>query len=464
MNLQALSNRTVLLWGLGREGWSVLRALKRAGVRSRLVVFTDTPLSSEETSSLKAFAADAGGAIEVMAGAELPAALRKAEVIVKSPGVSRYRAEIQDALRRGVPVSSASSLWFAEWEASRSRQGKLIVVSGTKGKSTTSLLIARLLQGLGKSVRLGGNIGTSLLDLLEDEAPVDYWVVELSSYQISDSEIRPDIAVLLNLYPEHVDWHGTVEIYYRDKVSLLSRLDENAIAILNRKSSRLASLSLPRGRSVYFDDESGVHLRGTDFYQGEQFLFSSEETTLLGQHNLSNICAALTVLAVLGYDLMSSKAVLRNFQGLPHRLSFVAEKKGVRYINDSISTVPQSAVAAFAAFPEVWLTSILGGYERAQDWDELARGVLGAQVKVVLTLPDSGRKIADAIRRKVGDSTEAPQLIECSSLEEAVSAAAAKTPPGGVVLLSPAAPSYGHFKNFEERGERFGDLVQALPD
>lgn len=463
MNLQELNGKRVVLWGLGREGWSFLNAVHRRGVRPQLNILSDSEISAAERERIVSFSNTSGIPIPIFSGADSAAAFESAEILVKSPGVSLYRPEVVHAKARGVLVTSTTSLWAAERQG-----GRVIAVSGTKGKSTTSLLIAKLLEAAGKTVCLGGNIGTPLLDLLDRPGGVDsvpeFWVVELSSYQIADAELSPDIGVLLNLYPEHVDWHGTVERYYEDKLRLISLLGENSVLVRNGGNPRLEAAPRFAGEEVRFNTENGFRVQEGFFWEGSTRLFSIANVKLYGAHNLLNICAAMAVYRLCGLDPRTAQSTVENFSGLPHRLTFVAEKNSVLYIDDSISTVPQSAIAAFRAFPERWITAILGGFERAQDWDELADGICDNGVRFVITLPDCGPNIANALRRRLSSGDVSIPIIEAENLRDAVRFAAKETPGGGVVLLSPAAPSYGHFLNFEERGDRFQAFVNQLID
>lgn len=462
MNISELSGRKVVLWGLGREGWSILRAIEERRAKPFVTVYSDAPLSPEDERGLAELSARSGIPCETASGPALRAVLDRAEVLVKSPGVSLYRAEIRDAVDGGLAVTSATSLWAAE-----NLPGNIIVVTGTKGKSTTSLLLSKLLEHAtaetGARVRLGGNIGTPLFDLPHDSRPGDYWVIELSSYQLADAVLTPHAVLILNLYPEHVDWHGTVERYYRDKLRALELAGPDTLVVRNALDARLCHAGLSHGRELLFNHPSGATVRDGAFFFGERRLFDTSALNLPGPQNLANACAALTVLAGLGFDPISAEEVFRRFVGLPHRLKVVAERSGVTFVDDSISTVPQSALAAFEAFRGRPVTALLGGFERAQDWDALAEGVCAAKLHAVVTLPDSGSKIASAIRRVEGAGTK-PEIFEAANLEEAVQIAAQSTPKGGVVLLSPAAPSYGRFKNFEERGRKFAELALALKD
>ncbi len=437
MRLSELEGRRLALWGLGREGWSTLRALRRLWPQMPLTILDDAEIEVDELG------------VDVVTGRDaVAAALPGFDVVIKSPGVSLYRPEVEEAQRAGVTITSATRIWFAEHP-----DAQTVCVTGTKGKSTTASLVAQLLGAAGVAAELRGNIGRPLLDPVEE--PPDVWVIELSSYQTADLEADPSVAVLLNLYPEHIDWHGDVETYYRDKLNLFVH-QKSGIAVVNRDFATRGRFARP----VYFNDPEGFHVDDGFVCQGPRRVLSVERIALPGPHNHTNVCAALAAVLCVDpeVDPASLAEAVAAFRGLPRRLMPLGERDGVLYVDDSISTTPQSAIAAIEAFPDRPVTVLLGGYERGLPYGELARYLVSRPVDAVITLPSSGERIADAVRECLGDS-QVPVLIEAGDLEEAVAEARRVTPPGGVVLLSPAAPSYVAFRNFEERGEAFARLA-----
>jgi UDP-N-acetylmuramoylalanine--D-glutamate ligase len=440
MRLKDLDGRRVALWGLGREGRSTLRALSLSLPSLSVTIVDEASLSPETRAEIET------AGVEIVTGDGATDVLSDFDVVVKSPGIRLYRPEVEALQRRGAVVTSATRLWFAE---TAPRTARTVCVTGTKGKSTTASLIAHLLDAAGEKVELRGNIGRPLLDPPEQEPTV--WVIELSSYQTADLVVDPDVAVLLNLYPEHLDWHGDVETYYRDKVHLLAGLDRGQ-AVLNRVDVETKRLVSEVKDAVYFNDPEGFHVDGQELYRGPRKLADLAGLALVGRHNHENAAAALTAVEALGLDATALVPALASFRGLPHRLSPVGEIGGVLWVDDSISTTPQSAMAAIETYAGRRITIILGGFDRGIAYDELARFLVERRVEVVVTMPEAGRRIAAELRVTGGSL---PELFEVADLEEAVVVARDATRPGGVVLLSPAAPSYGAFKNFEERGEAF---------
>ncbi len=439
MKIKQLENKKLAIFGYGREGQSILRAIRRQLPAQPICILNDTPITLHEPHT------------EVCSGAAVAARLRDFDLVIKSPGISLYRPDIVDAKAAGVQFSSATRLWFSEHESA-----KAVCVTGTKGKSTCTSLSAHLLRAAGLRVALGGNIGTPLFDLPDTPAP-DVWILELSSYQTSDFEADPSISLLLNLFPEHLDWHGNIDVYFHDKLNLL-RQTKRGLKILNAQDANTQRYTQDLEDCEYFNHKAGFHHNAQGIYQGDKRLLSLSELPIAGAHNASNVCAALTLVQALGVEVQSCLAALSSFQSLPHRLSVLGEKNGIGYIDDSISTTPQSSLAAVQAFPDVFITLLLGGYERGLDWTELAEYARNRPIQAIITLPDNGYRIARVLRQHCL-ANGVPHIHEARDLAAAVATAQAITPIGGLVILSPGAPSYGRFANFQERGEQFADMA-----
>ena len=446
MRIADLKGINLAVYGLGKEGRSLLPAIAQRLPGQVLTVLNDTPLNEEETQWLKQFP-------QVKIDGATVEKLCQFAVIIKSPGISPYRPTLQQAKAQGVIFTSATRLWFAEHP-----QAKTICVTGTKGKSTTASLIAHLLRSAGVTTALGGNIGTPLFELPEERAPA-FWVIELSSYQTSDFDGSPTVSALLNLFPEHTDWHGDSATYYRDKLNLLTCPQNQGIKILNWLDANTRRLvpALPNCR--YFNDRLGFHLAENAVWQGNHCLLAASQVNLRGEHNLMNVCAALTAVEAVGVNPRLDS--LRDFQSLPHRLAWLGEKHGIFYVDDSISTTPQSTQAAVRAFPDYFITVLVGGYERHLPWSETAQFFLDRPVQNIIALGESGPRIAQTIREalQTRDNPLFPQIHVVANLAQAVDLAQQITPRGGIVLLSPGSPSYGQFRNFQERGKAFYQLV-----
>ncbi len=446
MRAADLGSKRVAIWGLGREGQAAIRFLRRHHPDLPLFLLDD----AEDPRLLEGI----GGAIEPFFGKEaIGRALPRVEVIVKSPGVSLYRPEIAAARASGVKITSLLNLWFAE-----PRRAAAICVTGTKGKSTTASLLAHLLTAEGRKVALAGNIGVAITDI-EQEA-VEFVVVEVSSYQAADFTGKPDVALLTALFPEHLDWHGGLENYYRDKLRLLGRARPR---ILPASALAIAARFLPPAETgaCVFDEEGALHARDGAIFDGATRIGEIANAYLRRRHNASNLCAALAALKLYGGDLGRALEATADFAGLPHRQEELGLAGGVLAVDDSISTTPESALAALEAYEGRDITVILGGHDRGIDYGKLVEALLRGAARRAICVGEAGRRIyAEATRG--GGRQEGALFFEASSMAEAVAQAKNLTAKGGVILLSPAAPSYGQYRDFIERGRDFAVRI-GLP-
>jgi len=444
-----LRGRRVGVWGAGREGLAAHRALREQDAGREVLVYTDKPVDPAERERF-------GYGAAFVHGADGFGQLESCEVVIRSPGVSRYRPELERLRAAGVELTTGTNLWFAEHGDER-----VVAVTGTKGKSTTASLIAHLLNESGVRATLGGNVGRAPLDLLQADPAPDVWVLELSSFQAADLERGPSIGVVLNIHPEHLDWHGTPERYLEDKANMLVRRADT-VAVLNRADPRVEALADRVANVRWFGDELGLHAdeRG-GIRRGDELLYEPGAIRLRGVHNALNACAALTAVAELGLDPAGLAEPLHSFEPLPHRLEPVGTYAGRTFVNDSISTTPPAAIAALGALAESPIALIAGGYERGQDYTGLAQRIVESSVELVVGLPDTGRRIVAEVDA-LGDGE--PRTALAADVDEAVRIASAGVPAGGVVLLSPAAPSYVQFKDFEERGAAFARAAARVEE
>jgi UDP-N-acetylmuramoyl-L-alanine---L-glutamate ligase len=442
-----LDGARVGVWGAGREIRSfALQLARRLPSAEILAAAFDTPPGEEVRAALAAPRARILGAGESVEG------LSQCEVVVRSPGVSIYRPELRALQRAGVKVTTATSLWLGEHGAAG-----VLGVTGTKGKSTTAALAAHLAGAAGRSVRLAGNIGVPALDLLA-EAPSEVVVLELSSYQIADLDSGPQVAVVTNLFREHSDWHGSEAAYREDKLRLLE-LPGVRTAVLNARDASLARLRPPPEIALY-GLADGWDAAGEEVALRGRLALKTQDFPLAGEHNALNLCAALAGLEALGVAPPPLQPALAGFRQLPHRLQTVLERDGTAWVDDSISTTPESTLAALASFPGRALILIAGGQDRGQDYGSLADALREARATVI-GVPTTGARLLESARAA---GVEPARAVDARDLREAVLRARALARPGSVVLLSPAAPSFDHYRDFEQRGERFSELAGAPRD
>lgn len=449
MRLTDLAGKSIAVWGARLEGKAAAQALLRVAPRS-LVAVDDDP-ERDRAAWDDAF----GGLVPLHVGPDALELLLAVDVVVKSPGVKPSHPWLDRLHQQNVEVTTGTVLWMTE------HGSHTVAVTGTKGKSTTAALIHHLLTALGEDATLTGNIGSPLLET--GEKPLH--IVELSSYQCADLTTSPRVAVVTSLFPEHLDWHGSEEQYYSDKLNLLAH--GPATVVINAQDERLtlrvprisSTLNLmPSGCAESFNVADGPN-RVPYFYFVRTPLFPRHVSPLLGAHNGTNICVALGALRALGIDCVANKdhlgSALRTFQGLPHRLEQIPDRTGLLFVNDSLSTTPQSTVAALNAYSGRPMTLIVGGTDRGLDYHVLRDHFERSQQPAnVLAIPDSGPRIAETLQ---GLRTVHIEILP--GLWEAVARSRRLTPPGGIVMMSPAAPSYGRFANFAERSDIFRKAI-----
>ncbi|XVV14820.1 UDP-N-acetylmuramoyl-L-alanine--D-glutamate ligase [Actinoplanes sp. CA-131856] len=445
MRLADLKGRSVAVWGTGREGRAAVTAIAAHGP-SRLIAVDDSAnfLSVEWSAPLADLAPLAGG------DHAFPA-LVSADVVVRSPGVPNTHPWMKQLRERGVTVTGGSALWMADHAA------RTIGVTGSKGKSTTSSLISHLLAAVGRPNVFGGNIGVPLLDLPEAEQ----YVLELSSYQCADLTDSPHVAVVTSLFPEHLDAHGGEREYYRDKLNILRHHPD--LIVVNGADDRLRAEIRDVTDVNGFPpvpaaaDDSRFRVEDDTVYCSDEPLFPRSALRLKGAHNGRNLCVALAVLDGIGVDVPGQKDVLAEavatFEGLPHRLAEIEDPSGVTFVDDTLSTSPYATMHAIDAYAGRPLTVLVGGNDRGLDYSPLREFLRDKQLTVI-GMPDSGPRILAELAGLDGIVTH-----QADDLHAAVRLARETTPSGGAVLLSPGAPSYGQFRNFEHRSEVFLEAI-----
>ena len=457
MRISQLEGKRVALWGWGREGRAAFHAL-----RERLPGLPLTLFCPE--AEAEGVRAETGGALQVETDAT-GAALSRFDVVVKSPGISPYKPEAQQALEQGTQFIGGTSLWFSEHARADGALPGTVCVTGTKGKSTTTSLLAHLLRAAGHRTGLAGNIGLPLLEVLDPQPAPEYWAVELSSYQtgeVARSGARPDVAIVLNIFPEHLDWHGSEQRYIDDKLSLVTG-GHPRVAVLNAADEHLRALQLPHSEIVWFNQPEGWHMVGEVVHRGAQPVFDTSDTPLPGRHNRGNLCAVLAALEALGLDAVALAPAVRSFRPLPNRLQLLGKRDGLRWVNDSISTTPHASLAALDCFAGQRIALLVGGHDRGLDWHDFAAHMRDTAPVEIVTMGGNGPRIhallqplADEGRFGLHAAGDLPHAVEL--------ARAALGAQGGVVLLSPGAPSFGAYRDYVARGRHFAALAGFDPD
>lgn len=456
LDLAQLAEHRVALWGWGREGRAAYRAIRGRWPRLPLTLFC----SADEAADAEA-AGDSQLTVKTVADA---AGLGAFDIVVKSPGISPYKPEAVAAAAQGTRFVGGTALWFGEHANADGFVGNAVCVTGTKGKSTTTSLLAHLLRAGGHRTALAGNIGLPLLEVLAPEEAPAYWAIELSSYQTGDvgaSGARPQVAVALNLFPEHLDWHGSHERYVTDKLRLLTE-GRPRIAVLNANDPILSALHLPDSDIRWFGDAKGWHLRDDALYRGDRFVMDTLPLPLPGRHNRGNLCAVLTAIEALGLDAASLAPHAVSFRPLPHRLQTVGTRDGLTYVNDSISTTPHASLAALDVFRGRRVAILIGGHDRGLPWEEFADAMRASAPLAIITMGQNGPRIHQLLEPIAGERGFA--LGAASDLADAMRQAREALAGEGVVLLSPGAPSFGPYRDYVARGRHFAELAGFDPE
>lgn len=394
--------------------------------------------------------ADLPVGVETLIGEDAFENLNGFDLVIRTAGLAPYK------IKTDGKIWSGTNEFFAKCPA------EIIGITGSKGKGTTASLIDSILKASGRTSWLVGNIGIPALEVLDRVQPDDIIVYELSSFQLWDLERSPDTAVVTIIEPEHLNVHTSFEDYVAAKANIAAHQHPGQSAYFrpgDQYSQQIAEAG-PDDRNVQpYIDFQGVHAIDGAFYNGSAPICSLEALQLPGQHNIDNACAAIA--AVLDYDDISYESIeqgLRDFHGLPHRLHFVREVNEVKYYDDSIATTPLSAIAALKSFEQSKVL-ILGGSYKGADYSELAEMLTHEEDTRAILIGDEAPRLMEAFRQSGFDRFE---VVLDPTMEKVVRHAADVAQPGSVVLLSPAAASFGLFKNYADRGEQFVAAVNAL--
>jgi UDP-N-acetylmuramoylalanine--D-glutamate ligase len=428
-----LTNAAVGVWGLGVEGGASVRKLQAMGV---------TPILVDDAPAAEGF--DGQEVLDTGRGGL--DALTHCDVVVKAPGISRYRPEIEILSGAGVAVRGGLGLWLED--AGRAR---VACITGTKGKSTTTALCVHLLQHLGHRAAAGGNIGRPPWDPASaHEKEPAFWIIETSSFQVPDITTAPPVVAVTSLSPDHLDWHGSVERYYADKLSLCTKPGV-ALALVEGTDPRLRQNHAALGPHLQWVETNGS--------VGAQSI--RDAVILPGEHNARNALMARAVLLGLGVDGAQDDQrmadAVRTFAGLPSRCHSLGWVDGIEFVDDSLSTNVLPAQAALAAFADRPVALLVGGKDRGLDYTPLGRTVAEREQRtLVVTLPDNGPRIGAAITECTDANTI---VVDAADLDSAVLGAFEWAPKGAVVLLSPAAPSFGRYTDYRDRAQAFAAAV-----
>ena len=445
--LNTLQQKTVAVIGIGVSNRPLIELLLDRGVAV-------TACDKQERAALGEYAdtLEAKGA-RLRLGANYLEGLTE-DVIFRTPGMRPDLPQLTAAVARGSVLTSEMEVFFEVCPC------HLIAVTGSDGKTTTTTLISQLLKAAGKRVWLGGNIGTPLLPLCREMQPEDYAVVELSSFQLMDMTRSPQIAVITNLAPNHLDVHKDMTEYVDAKKNIFRFQGKNDKLILNADNAITASFQ-GNGITEFFSrqgKEAHVRLEDGMIFCGENAVLKAEDILLPGVHNIENYMAAIAAVEGL-VEPEQIRTVAKTFGGVEHRIELVRVKDGVRFYNDSIASSPSRTIAGLRSFPEKVIL-IAGGYDKHIPYNVLGPEIC-AHVKKLFLGGATGSKIRAAVEG-CPEYTGQVEITDCQNFEDAVRAAAAAAQAGDVVLMSPASAAFDQFKNFMVRGEFYKKLVREL--
>jgi UDP-N-acetylmuramoylalanine--D-glutamate ligase len=399
------------------------------------------------------------GNIDLFLGADYLSHLNEFDVIFRTPGIPILRPELQEAVQGGVVVTSQIELFFELCPS------QIIGVTGTKGKGTTSSLIYEMLKKNRDDVYLGGNIGNPAISFIDKLTKTSKVVLELSSFQLQSLRVSPQIAVVLNVTQDHLDYHKDVNEYCEAKKNVIKYQTAADFAVMNADYETTKKFSKETKAKVLFyskkEATNGCYVGKDDQIilitdEGKTKIAGASDLLLRGRHNLENVTAAILAAFIAGVDADSIRESVLSFKGLEHRLELAGEHEGIKYYNDSFSTTPETAIAAIQSFTEP-IVLILGGSSKGSDYTALGEAVESSNVKAIIFIGDTAKEISQQISVKY----KGERVYGLRTMEEIVSKANELAKKGDVVLLSPACASFGLFENYKDRGNQFKKIINS---
>lgn len=450
-----LKNKRVAVIGLGVSNLPLLDYLLQ--FTNKLVVFDKKEISQIDSKIMDILSKKE---IEYELGKDYLQKLKNFDIIFRSPSCRPDVPEILEEIKRGAILTSEIEMLL------KLCPGKTIGITGSDGKTTTTSLIYEILKEKGYNCYLGGNIGTPIFTKISEMKPEDIIVLELSSFQLMDIDVSPNIAVITNITPNHLDIHKSYEEYIEAKKNIFKYQKENDILILNYDNEITKNMEeQAKGKVLFFSKETklsdGILLDGDIIKQAEnkirRHLIKVKDIILRGKHNYENVCTAIAATQSL-VDIETAIKAIKKFKGVEHRIEFVREINGVKWYNDSIGSSPTRTIAGLNSFNE-HIVLIAGGYDKNLDYEPLAKPIIEKVTNLILL-----GQTADKIYKEVDKIRENKNIniYKCDNLLEAVEIAKSVSKPNEVVLFSPASASFDMFKNFMERGNKFKEIVNHI--
>ena len=446
--LEYLENKKILILGFGKEGISTYKFIRKHFQNKKIYIADKTNANEEMILKDKN--------VDINFGDNYLDNLKDFDIIMKTPGISFANINIESFKEK---IKSQLELFLEFLDVTT------IGVTGSKGKSTTSSLIYQILKDQNKDTVLMGNIGVPVFDCIEDIRESTIVVLEMSSHQLEYMDVSPNIAILLNIYEEHLDHYKSIKEYAEAKINI-GRFQKNSDYFIYNVDNKIIKECIDEietlndikyevsyNGNLSNDNSNKVYIKDDYIYINENKVYNiNDKRNLLGNHNLNNIMFVLAVCNILKLNLKKAKETISNFKGLEHRMEYVGKYNNIIYYNDSIATIPEATINSIRALKNVD-TLILGGMDRGISYNEFIKFLNSGVVRNLICMPDTGYKIADSLNCS-------SNIYKVETLEEAVELSKKITRKDKICLLSPAAASYGFFKNFVEKGNKYKELVK----
>ena len=432
--IEELKNKNIAILGFGSEGASTYNFIRR---------HLDIPLTIIDKKDLQDKIHD--NKVKFIFGDNYLEGLDKYDIVIKTPGISLLGINTKN-----INITSNTELVLKYFK------GLSIGITGTKGKSTTTSLIYNIVKDQDKDTYLVGNIGIPILDNIEKYTDKTKLVIEMSSHMLEYMKVSPNIAIILNLYQDHLDHDGTVSHYHSNKLNIFKYQTANDIAIYNLDNNYLKEYMTnnkykSKIYSISKETNSDIYLKNNKYYYKNILIYDiMDQRELLGDYNITNIVFSLATIYLAGYNLDKARTIVKNFKPIDYRLMKVGTFREVTYYSDTLSTIPMGTISGIEALSSV-STLIFGGMDRGIDYSDLIKYLDNSSIKHFICMPTTGYNIGEKLHDK--------DIYYCETLEEAVQIAVKITEKGSTCLLSPAAPSYEQFKNYKEKADKFIEYI-----
>lgn len=449
MEIEGLTDKKILILGLGKEGTSTLRYIRKKFPKKLIGLADQKTLNQLDKDIQNIIKKDKN--LKLYVGSNYQKDVNKFDIVFKSPGLHITKPTTAQ-------VNSQTQVFLGLF------RDKIIGVTGTKGKTTTSSLIYKILKDAKIKALLVGNIGNPPFDYMEKTTNTDIFVYELSSFQLQDLKVSPHISVFLNLYKEHLNYHGGFENYKKAKLNITEWQKEGDFVVYNVDSRTVREIARKaKSTKIPFSIEkklnTGAFIKDEWVYYGQEKVLRTNDTKLKGRFNLNNILAATSVAKILNVPNYSIASSVKSFLPVKHRLEYIGNFGGVNFYNDSIATIPEATIAALETLSPNVDTLIVGGYNRGVDYTHLSKKISEEKIPNVILFPQTGKIILDGIKSQ---KKYLPKHFSVKNMKAATAIAAQVTTTGKICLLSPASSSFNLFKNYQDRGEQFAREVKRL--